>query len=44
MTSEIQKVKQDYGRYWQHEQDKKDLIELLERIKWLRLKIKNFKR
>lgn len=44
MTSEIRKIKMEYGKYWQLEEDKKELNELLIKVKLLREKIKRFKK
>lgn len=42
MKSQIQKIKQDYGKFWQYEENKKELSQLLEKVRCLRIKIKKF--
>jgi len=42
MVSEIRKAKKEIGKFWQYEEDKKELQELLLKVKKLRNKIKKF--
>ncbi|MFW6007822.1 MAG: hypothetical protein ACOCP8_01045 [archaeon] len=40
--TEIKKAKREIGKYWQYEENKKELKELLERVRELRIKIAKF--